>query len=365
MPQVYSGSRGGHANRPTRDVLEQILVSIDFDLVAVADAASAPLQEREYHRWIALGCHGTMDYLRRHATLKYRPQGLLADCRSIIVAGLGYYQPHAAGGAGNGRAPREEEGRVAMYAWGRDYHKVLGRRLRDAVRELERSFPTGRFRWFTDATPLAERYYAATSTLGRTGRNTLTITRRFGSWMFLGEILSTVAFAPDEPSPAPASPCPSGCRRCIEACPTGALFAPHRIDASRCISYLTIEHDAPISGELAPLMGSWVFGCDRCQEVCPLNVAAVPTAVADFRSHRAGPAVSIREILALRDHDDMVRRFAGSPLMRAGRGGLVRNALVAAGNARLRGLLPQVQALAQDADSVVARQALQTLRRLS
>jgi epoxyqueuosine reductase len=255
-------------------------------------------------------------------------------------------------------------GRVAMYAWGRDYHKVLGRRLRNAELELRRCFPDGDFRRFTDATPLAERHYAQAGGVGRTGRNTLTLSRHYGSWMFLGEILSTVAFPPDEPPSRPASPCPSGCRRCIDACPTGALYGPHRIDASRCISYLTIEHDGPISGELAPLMGTWVFGCDCCQEVCPLNVSAKPTGVADFRAHRAGPSVSIRELLALRDHDDMVRRFAGSPLMRAGRRGLVRNALVAAANAGLRELLPAVQALAKDGDPVVARQAANTIRDL-
>jgi epoxyqueuosine reductase len=344
---------------PTRELLEQVLASAGFDLVAVADAALSLPQEAEYRRWIALGCHGTMDYLRRHAALKYRPQALLQDCRSVIVVGLGYYQTLPADAA-----PRTD-GRVAMYAWGRDYHKVLGRRLRTAAQELQRRFPSAGFRGFTDATPLAERRYAAAAGVGRTGRNTLIISRRYGSWVFLGEILSTVAFPPDEPARRPASPCPSGCRRCIDACPTGALFAPHRIDASRCISYLTIEHEGPISSELAPLMESWVFGCDRCQDVCPLNVAAAQTNVPDFQTHRAGPTVSIRELLELRKHEDTVHRFAGSPLMRAGRRGLVRNALVAAANAGLQELRPQVLALTEDADPTVARQATQALRRLT
>jgi epoxyqueuosine reductase len=342
----------------SREVLEELLAPWGFDLIGVANAVSAGGREAEYRRWIAMGAHGSMDYLRRHAGLKYHPQALLSNCRSVIVVGLGYFQEPTDAGDAEGSA------RVAMYAWGRDYHKVLGRRLRNAVQSLQRRFPTESFRWFTDATPLAERYYAAAAGLGRSGRNTLTISRRYGSWMFLGEILSTAAFAPDAVTLPSGSPCPRSCRRCIDACPTGALYAPHRIDASRCISYLTIEHDSDISGDLTPLMGNWVFGCDRCQEVCPLNGAAAPTDVADFQSHRAGPTLSIHELLSIRDHDDMVRRFAGSPLMRPGRRGLVRNALVATANGRLRELRPLVQALAKDVDPVVARQAARTRRDL-
>jgi epoxyqueuosine reductase len=172
--------------------------------------------------------------------------------------------------------------------------------------------------------------------------------------------------------------CPSGCRKCIAVCPTGALLGPHRIDASRCISYLTIEHKGSIPEELRPKIGNWLFGCDLCQEVCPLNVRAEVTEVTDFVRVKAGESVELRAVLELRDDEDARARFAGSPLLRAGRRGLVRNACVVAANngaaeapavagatAAALGLLPVLRRLAGDADPVVAEHARWAVQRLA
>jgi epoxyqueuosine reductase len=328
-----------------------------LSLVGIAPALPAAEPEAEYRRWLASGCAGTMAWLGRHAELKFHPERLLPGCRSVLVAGLNYYQRPA-------RPPAPLEARVARYAWGRDYHRLLGKRLRKILRALRERFPADRFRAFTDATPLAERHYAERAGVGFAGRNALLISAQYGSWFLLGEILCTREFPASGPAGAAHGACPRSCRRCIEVCPTGALLGPHRIDASRCISYLTIEHKGSIPEELRPRIGNWLFGCDLCQEVCPLNVRAQVTRETDFLRLKAGDLVTLRSILELQDEQQARARFAGSPLLRAGRSGLVRNACVVAANNGARELLPLLRRLARDADPVVAEHALWAVRRL-
>ncbi|HUX51058.1 MAG TPA: tRNA epoxyqueuosine(34) reductase QueG [Spirochaetia bacterium] len=348
------------ARNPFRPAIPQelsgLFEALGIELAGVADCAPAEVEEQEYRRWLERRYHGTMAYLERHAPMKYHPEVLLPGCRSVLAVGINYFQD---------RSPDEKgTGRIARYAWGRDYHRVLGKRLKQAVRVLRERYPNGEFRSFTDATPLAERFYAERAGIAFTGKNTLSISSSYGSWFLIGEILSTVPFSPSGRAGKSHGSCPSGCVRCSDVCPTGALEAPYRIDASRCISYLTIENRGPIPVELRPLIGDWIFGCDLCQEVCPLNIRASVTKEKDFLAHRAGPQLSLREILSFESDEQFTARFAGSPVARAGRRGLMRNACVAAANVHALELLPLLESLAAGSDELIAEHAQWAVSRL-
>ena len=310
------------------EVLE-VAAEYGFEDLWFTGAAELRDREKEYGRWLSDGYHGSMGYLKRHQKLKYNPGAILPGCRSIFFVTVNYFQPSP-----TMRETIEVSGNIARYAWGRDYHNVMGKRLKRLARKLSAIFGEGKFRAFCDATPLAERTYAELAGVGFVGRNTLLITRRFGSWFFLGGIMSALDLEPSrsEPGVGESGKCPSGCRRCIDACPTGALFAPFRIDATRCISYLTIEHKGEIPIELRKKMGGWLFGCDICQDVCPFNQKTENTAEEGFRQHIAGPKISLESILEIDSREGYRERFAGSPLMRPGRGGLLRNACICAAN---------------------------------
>ena len=331
------------------DSLRSLFTAEGLTLLGVAEAVHNEQGEAEYRQWLDRHYHGSMSYLERHEAGKFRPEALLPGCQSILVVGLNYYQ----------RAPESapSTGRIARYAWGRDYHKVLGKRLRRIRKSLEAAYPGAGFRNFTDATPLAERFYAEKAGIGFQGRNTLLISRQYGSWFIIGEILSSRPFPASTPPEGMHGHCPKSCRKCIDVCPTGALYAPHRIDASLCISYLTIEHKGSIPPELRPKIGNWLFGCDLCQEVCPLNVRQQVTAEEDFLQIRAGATAELREILSIKDDEEFTARFAGSPLMRAGRVGLIRNAAIVAANNRARELLPLLRELSRSEDSVISEHA--------
>lgn len=347
------------------EVVRRLFIREGFDVFGVAPPEPSEVRATEYREWIRRGFHGSMTYLESHADAKYDPEALLPGCRSVVVAASNYFQ-HATRRASADRDPhshgvkeadipnerQEQTGRVSVYAWGRDYHKVIGSRLRRICRELSERYPDESFRPFVDVLPIAERHYAERAGIGFIGRNTLLITREFGSWVFLSGLLTTLALDPTSSARAArAMRCPSGCTRCIDACPTDALYAPHRIDASKCISYLTIERrseeaarervEAGLSGaedrdrrrleserEAEARSDDWLFGCDVCQQVCPFNIKPQRTGEHDFLSWIGGPEVPLDTIDRLEDHDDLVSRFGGSPLMRARVGGLKRNARV-------------------------------------
>ncbi len=327
---------------PVDAELSELFAAHDLALVGVADAKMAAAPALELQEWLSRRMHGTMTWMERHEPMKYDPEQILPRCQSILFAALNYYQKALppVGGAATGR--------VARYAWGRDYHKELGNRLRRIARILRERYPQEAFQPGTDATPLSERYYGEQAGVGFTGRHTLLISGQYGSWFLLGEILSTRKWSATPLSEPLHGACPRGCRKCIDVCPTGALLGPHKIDARRCISYLTIEHDGAIPEELRPAMGEWLFGCDLCQEVCPLNIRAKVTDVAAFTTPIAGDRVLLQEILLMREREEFVQRFAGSPLMRPGLNGLQRNACVVAGNTGDPELLPYLYDLLED-----------------
>jgi epoxyqueuosine reductase len=330
------------------DPLRQILGAEGLDFLGVAPVPGVQdvgERQAQYRAWLASGSHGTMAFLERHEPGKYDPDFVLEGTRAVVIAGLGYFQDRP--GLAEGR------GLVARYAWGRDYHKVLLAKLRRAEGELARLWPGHRWRSFTDTAPLDERYWAEQAGASFTARNSLAIRRGAGSWFLLGEILTTLDLPPTRaPSHAQGS-CPSGCRRCTHVCPTGALSADGRIEARRCLSYLTIEHRGPIADEFKPALGSWLFGCDLCQEVCPFNLGAPTTREPEFQAWRAGPDLDPADLLDL-DEAAFTARFGGSPVHRTGRPGLVRNACLVAANLGRKDLVPRLGALEQDPDPGVA-----------
>lgn len=328
----------------------------ELAILGITSSEGLPEEETEFAEWIARGSHGDMGYLETHAGAKYRPRNVLPDCRSLIFTGLSYHQ-------NRGEIP-PDHGLVAEYAWGRDYHKVLGKRLRRVAALLRELYPTERFLAFSDSTPLAERSFAARAGVGFIGRNTLLIRRGMGSLFVLGGIATTLGIEAGTSECEKLKGCPSGCTRCIDACPTGALTGPYRIDACRCISYLTIEHKGNIAKELRNLMGAWIFGCDECQSACPFNARVEETFVADFLSPNAGQTLPIEEVLAIESDGEFIRRFAGSPLMRLKRKGLVRNACVAAANLGLQKLSLRLKDLTADDEDIVRRHAAWALDNL-
>lgn len=344
---------------------------IGLDLLGVTSPLGANVAQQRFDAWVAEGRHGQMSYLENHGPAKTDAAKVLPGCSSVIVVGLSYNRRPSAGShpaalsevsrsvpIDAGGRPTAATGRVAMYAWGRDYHRVLRRKLRDLIGVLGQAVPNERFAWSADATPLLEVHFAARAGLGFQGKHTLLIHQRLGSWFVIGELLTTASLAIEETQPTSSrSRCGTHCNHCRDICPTGALDDEWRIDARRCISYLTIENQGAIPEELRPLIGDWLYGCDLCQEVCPWNVRATPTAERDFLVDRAGSTLDLGEVLSIKDHEQLSARFAGTPLMRAGRRGLVRNACVVAANVRAYHLLGRLKKLTNDSDGVVAEHA--------
>ena len=325
-------------------------------------AGEADRQRREdfFRRNLAAAPPSGLNWISSHAESKYDPGRILDGARSVLVSWLPYFRqdPPDDPSENPGR-----QGRVARYARGRDYHKELGGRLKRIARELGRRHPDHQFRAFTDIGPLDETWLAVASGLGFKGRHTLAILPKAGSWVVLGHIVTTleVSGSPDRPSPLA---CPDGCRRCIDACPTDALSPPGVLHAEACLSYQTIEHSGPGGPDYLDSTDDWIFGCDVCQEVCPFNARVVPTDIESFLTDRAGAGVDLKEILMMTTHEEVTARFAGSPLMRAGRNGLVRNAATAAGNSGESGLIPLLEKLVDDEDEGVRRHSRWAIDRL-
>jgi epoxyqueuosine reductase len=290
---------------------------LGFELVGVC-AASAPPHLDAYERWLAQGFAGSMSYLESHLPLKRDPEALLPGARSIVAVGLNYNQSRP---EGRGRP------RIAKYALGRDYHRVLRAKLAHLGKWLESEIPGSRSRACVDSAPILERDFAQMAGLGWYGKNTLLINSERGSWFFIGLLLTTVPFDSD----APAVGGCGTCRLCIDACPTGAIVQVEdrwQVDARRCISYLTIEHAGEIEPELQERMGGWTVGCDICQDVCPFNtprssqpLRAVETTEADFE---ARPWPSLLDLASL-DYDGWDALTRGSAARRVSFEKLKRN----------------------------------------
>jgi epoxyqueuosine reductase len=291
--------------------------ALGFARVGVTPAAPFDEAAGRLAAWLARGRHGTMRYLEGHADARRDPSRLLPGARSIVSLAAGYFSAERTPGDGG-----PERGKVSRYAWGRNYHVVLRERMETLLAESLAMAPGAAGVVATDATPLAEKAIAARAGLGWIGKNTNLITETHGSWVFLGEILLTVPLEYD--APFEADLCGS-CGLCLEACPTGALVAPHEIDAGRCISYATVEHRGPIPESFRGRMDGWVFGCDACQDVCPWNHAAPETEIVDFRPRAAAVDLPLERLASL-TMTEYRERFEESAIRRARRDGLRRNA---------------------------------------
>ena len=329
------------------NTISTIIEKQEISYFAILHPHPHQTEEKQYKNWVRCGFFGGMDYLKKHEPLKLHPEKILPGCQSIILVALNYFQKTNPLPKGHGR--------IARYAWGRDYHKVLGNKLKKIVAELQKLHPRAKFKFNTDATPLLERAYAKEAGLGYIGKNTMLISKPFGSWILIGEILTTLEL-PEHQLDLNHGSCGS-CRKCLEACPTGAIVKPGVIDARKCISYLTIEHKGLIPAELHSKIGDRLFGCDACQECCPQNLRSKITEEPDFLNHKIGESISLKGILEIKTDEEFEQKFAGTPLMRAKREGLLRNACIVATNTNSQELLPLLQKLSQDKNSVIASHA--------
>lgn len=296
--------------------------------VAGVDLSSA---EPGLLQWLEQGCHGEMHYMASHGLKRARPAELVPGTLSVITARMDYLPqatPKGWQAVEFSRLERPEEAIVSVYARGRDYHKVLRARLQKLADRIALEVGAFGHRVFTDSAPVLEAELAQRSGQGWRGKHTLVLSRDAGSMFFLGEIYVDMALAPTEPV---AAHCGS-CSACMQACPTGAIVGAHQVDARRCISYLTIEHDGPIPLELRPLLANRIYGCDDCQLACPWNKFAQPSQLPDFDARPGLAGSSLVQLLAW-DEAQFLRRTEGSPIRRIGHLRWQRNIAVAMGNA--------------------------------
>jgi epoxyqueuosine reductase len=328
-----------------------------FAAFGIARADAAPETAARLNQWLAEGCHGGMIWMESRAGQRGSPQGLWPDVRSVIALGMSYapaQDPLALAGA-------PDRGRISVYAQGADYHDVVKRALKAVARWLVAEAPGAEVKVFVDTAPVMEKPLAAAAGLGWQGKHSNMVSREHGSWLFLGAIYTTLDLVP---SAGARDRCGS-CTACQDACPTQAFPAPYRVDARRCISYLTIEHDGPIPVELRRAIGNRIYGCDDCLAVCPWNKFADTAA-----RHRAFlpraelAAPSLADLLAL-DDAGFRQVFAGSPIKRIGRNRMVRNAAIAAGNSGDPRFVQRLEELTGDESPMVADAAAWALAELA
>jgi epoxyqueuosine reductase len=324
-----------------------------FDLVGVASAAPPP-ELAAFARWVGRGFAGEMDYLSRQVEKRSDVRVAFPWARSVVSVGLQYDTPHPY----STEAPAGR-GWISRYAWGDDYHDVMKARLDTVVARLAAEVGPFRSRTYVDTGPLAERAWAAAAGLGAWGKNTCLLHPEHGSWFFLGEAVTDLEMVADGPRP---DMCGS-CTACLDACPTGAFPEPYVLDATRCISYLTIEMKGSIPETQREGVGPHAFGCDICQDVCPWNRKRRHRGEAPFEP-RPGLVAPDLEGLAALDAEGFARRFRRSPVKRARRRGLLRNVAVALGNTGDAAHRPVLERLAGDPDPVVAEHARWALGRL-
>jgi epoxyqueuosine reductase len=305
-----------------REAIRSQALAMGFDAVGFAEARLADAARADLAEYIDRGYHGDMGWLAHTAERRGDPRTLWADARSVVVLGLNY----AGGDDPLASAADPETGVISVYARGQDYHDTVKKQLKALARWIAERWP-GELKVFVDTAPVMEKPLAQQAGLGWQGKHTNLVSRGFGSWLFLGEIYLSLALEPD----APEEDHCGACRRCLDACPTDAFPAPYKLDARRCISYLTIEHKGPIPHGLRPLIGNRIFGCDDCLAVCPWNKFAQAGHEPAFLPRAELTAPRLAELAGL---DDAAFRalFAGSSVKRTGRDRFLRNVLTAIGN---------------------------------
>jgi epoxyqueuosine reductase len=351
-----------HVIATLRADLEAEARRLGFAAIGVAAAAEDARAAGRLDRWLAEGMHGGMEWMEARAHHRRSPQALWPEARSVIALGMSY----APAADPLALAAHPERARISVYAQGADYHDVVKKALKALARWLvdqaaKRGLGEAGVKVFVDTAPVMEKPLGMAAGIGWQGKHTNLVSRDHGSWLFLGAIYTTL----DLPADTPGDDRCGTCRACQDACPTDAFPQPYRLDARRCISYLTIEYKGPIPEEFRAAMGNRIYGCDDCLAVCPWNkFAQEGHAMRAFLPRAELTAPRLAELLAL-DDAGFRKIFAGSPIKRIGRDRFVRNCLIAAGNSGDAGLLPQVAALRADPDPVVAEAAAWAAERLA
>ncbi|MEE1876482.1 tRNA epoxyqueuosine(34) reductase QueG [Altererythrobacter litoralis] len=323
--------------------------ALGFAAIGIAPARDDPLAARRLDEWLGEGFHGTMEWMESRPDVRRGPQSLWPEAKSVIALGMSY----APADDPLALEAHPEKARISVYARGKDYHDTVKKRLKALARWLVDQAPGSELKVFVDTAPVMEKPLGQAAGLGWQGKHTNLVSRTHGSWLFLGAIYTTLELEADAPH---GDRCGS-CNACQMACPTAAFPAPYRLDARRCISYLTIEHKGPIPEEFRAALGNRIYGCDDCLSVCPWNkFASTAHAHRDFLPRAELVAPRLADFLAF---DDAGFRafFSGSPIKRIGRNRFVRNCLYAAGNSADPALLAQVEPLLDDPDPVVAEAA--------
>jgi len=330
-----------------RPLIRDRALSLGFDAVGFCAAELGSEARERLAAFLAAGQHGDMGWLAARAGQRSHPRALWKEARSVIALGLSYAPD--ADPLATLRQP--DRGTISVYARNRDYHDVVKGMLKHLAQFIVGRFGPG-VKVFVDTAPVMEKPLAERAGIGWQGKHTNLVSRAHGSWLFLGEIYTTLEITPDEPH---AHRCGS-CTRCLSACPTDAFPAPYRLDATRCISYLTIEHVGPIPHALRPLMGNRIYGCDDCLAVCPWNRFARASPHPKLRAREDLTAPRLSALAAL-DDAGFRAMFSGSPVKRIGRNRFVRNVLIAIGNSGDPSLRPTAERLQSDPDPVVAEAA--------
>ncbi len=327
--------------------------NLGFDDVRMTPVSLPTEYDETFREWIKNGFHADMHYLSNRVANNVVISDLLKNTKSVIILALNYYQHEEMSNLSGGQ--------ISRYAVSRDYHKIIKKKLKQLCRYIGQEY-SGETRAFVDTGPILEKAYGETSGIGYIGKNGCLITEEYGSWVFLSVILTSL----DLPADLQSMKINCGsCTRCIDACPTDAINQNKTIDARRCISYLTIENKSSINNDMRDKMSDWIFGCDICQEVCPHNIRAVSTNDSGFKTTRfKGRYISLSDILKIKTDDEFLNKFAGTPIMRAKRRGLIRNACVAAGNSTDQNLIPLLEDISKTNDLMLKDHALWALDKL-
>jgi epoxyqueuosine reductase len=340
--------------------IRQRAAELGFDDCRFTSAA-APASAEDFQNWLSEKQHGEMAWLERNAEKRIDPQKVLSGAKSVIVLATSYHlreKPEA--GSQNSETRSSGAGVIARYARFDDYHEVLGGRLKQLTEFVNQlSGSATRSLWYVDTGPLLERDLAQRAGLGFAGKHTNLISRNLGNWIFLSEIITTLELEPDGPE---KNHC-GNCTRCMAACPTNAIPAPFQLDARRCISYLTIELKGAIPMELRPAIGHRIYGCDDCLAVCPWNRFAREGQLMKAHARNDLESPDLIGLLQL-DEAGFKSRFAGSPILRTKRRGLLRNVCVALGNTGDAQTLPHLQKAAADPEPLIAEHALWAIKQV-
>lgn len=340
-------------------LIRQRALELGFDDCRITSGA-APASAGKLQDWLAQQHHGGMEWLQRNAEKRADPQKVLPGAQSVICLAVSYVtsdecrvtSDKTPPPASRHLSPATRHGLIARYARFDDYHDVLAEKLKALTDFVNQLAPDTRSLWYVDTGPVLERDFAQRAGMGFVGKHTNLISRRLGNWIFLAEILTTLELEPDAPE---ENHC-GKCTRCITACPTQAITAPFTLDARKCISYLTIELKGAIPAELRPLIGNRIYGCDDCLAACPWNRFSREGNLMQPHARRDLQAPDLLELLSLNDAQ-FKARFAGSPILRTKRRGLLRNVCVALGNIGDESTLPALEQAAADPEPLIAEHA--------